>query len=105
MTRPELEQEYVAPRTEMEQALTNIFAEVLGIEKVGLHDNFFDLGGHSLLATQVASRIREKLKVDTSLEQLFDRPTVAELAEDVEQSRSSKEQAIDQITRLSYSSE
>jgi surfactin family lipopeptide synthetase C len=78
--RPELGQEYVAPRNAVEQMLAGIWAEVLGVEKVGVHDNFFELGGHSLLATQVMSRLRRVLGVDLSIRQLFERPTLGGLA-------------------------
>ncbi|MGH7824580.1 MAG: non-ribosomal peptide synthetase [Candidatus Binatia bacterium] len=80
-TRPELEHGYAAPRTEAEEVLARIWAEVLKVERVGVHDDFFDLGGHSLLATQVASRVREALQVNVPLRLLFDKPTIAELAE------------------------
>ena len=63
-----------------------ICAEVLKLEKIGIHDNFFDLGGHSLKATQVTSRVREALRLDLSLRVLFEAPTVAELASRIEQS-------------------
>ena len=69
-----------APRTPAEEILTGIWSQVLGIQDLGVHDNFFDLGGHSLLATQVLSRIRRQFGVDLPLRILFDQPTVAELA-------------------------
>jgi acyl carrier protein len=82
--RPELGQAYVAPRSEVESALASIVAEVLGIARVGVHDDFFALGGHSLLATQVVSRIRSKLAVTLPLRELFQAPTVAQIAPLVE---------------------
>ena len=86
--RPELEQSFVAARTPIEEIVAEIWAEVLKREKVGIHDNFFDLGGHSLLATQVVSRIRERLQAELPLRVLFETPTVAELALQIEQSTS-----------------
>ncbi len=76
----ESHQAYVAPRTALERVLATYYAELLGVERVGIHDNFFDLGGHSLLATRLASRVRRTLKVDLPLRSLFDEPTVARLA-------------------------
>jgi amino acid adenylation domain-containing protein len=75
---------YVAPRTPAEEKLAGIWASALGLERVGIHDNFFDLGGHSLLAIRLISRIRESFQVEIFLPSLFDRPTVAELAEQIE---------------------
>ncbi|RKZ86612.1 MAG: non-ribosomal peptide synthetase, partial [Candidatus Parabeggiatoa sp. nov. 1] len=75
------EETFVAPRTPEEELLAGIWATVLGIERVGSHDNFFDLGGHSLLATQVMSRIREAFSIKLPLINLFKYPTVAGLAE------------------------
>jgi acyl carrier protein len=76
--------EFVAPQTETEKVLAEIWAEVLSVEKLGIHDNFFDLGGHSLMATQVVSRIRDIFKVDLPLSKLFEIPTVAQLSVQLE---------------------
>lgn len=81
-SRPNLSNDYIAPRNEIEQTIAEIWQEILGLETVGIHDSFFDLGGHSLLAIQVLSRLRETLNVELSMSDLlFDTPTVAGLAE------------------------
>jgi amino acid adenylation domain-containing protein len=72
---------FTAPRNAVEETLVEIFAEVLGLEKVGIHDNFFDLGGHSLLATRVVSRIRKMFNAELPLRNFFESPTAAEIAE------------------------
>lgn len=72
---------YVAPRTSTEQMVANIWADLLGLERVGIHNNFFELGGHSLLATQVISRIREMFGIELPLSVLFEVADIAELAE------------------------
>jgi amino acid adenylation domain-containing protein len=74
--RPELETRYVAPRTPIEQQLVAIWRDVLGIQEIGIHDNFFALGGHSLLATRVNARIRRELGLVLPLRDIFLHPTV-----------------------------
>ncbi|MEV6869039.1 condensation domain-containing protein, partial [Streptosporangium subroseum] len=80
-SRPELGEQFVAPRSATEEVLAGVWAEVLGLERVGVTDSFFDLGGHSLIATQVTSRVRVAFGVELALATLFDHPTVAGLAE------------------------
>jgi amino acid adenylation domain-containing protein len=72
--------ELIAPRTEVERALAAIWCEVLGLERCGVRQSFFDLGGHSLKATQVVSRIRQRLGVELPLRAIFSHPTIEELA-------------------------
>jgi acyl carrier protein len=77
--------EYVAPRNDTERLLAQAWSEVLGVRRVGIHDDFFDLGGNSILATQLISRLAPHFNVDIPLSSLFDRRTIAGLAELVEQ--------------------
>lgn len=83
-THSGLEAGYVAPRTPAEKQLAEIWAKVLGLERVGIYDNFFELGGHSLLLTQLLVQVRDAFEVDLSLSSLFASSTVAELAEKIE---------------------
>ncbi|MES2821426.1 MAG: amino acid adenylation domain-containing protein [Pseudomonadota bacterium] len=69
------------PRTSLEQVLAEVWQSVLGLESLGIHDNFFALGGHSLLATQLVARLRRQLGVELALRTIFEAPTIAQLAE------------------------
>ncbi|MEU9191158.1 amino acid adenylation domain-containing protein [Streptomyces sp. NPDC048484] len=83
--RPDLAA-YTAPATPTEELLAEIWAQVLGVDRVGAEDDFFELGGHSLLATQAVSRIREVFETEVPLSSLFDRPTIAGLAAVIDES-------------------
>ena len=78
-TRPQLEVAYVQPKTEIEQAIAQIWKQVLQVEKVGIHDNFFDLGGHSLLMIKVHSQLKDKFKTNIPLVEMFRHPTISSL--------------------------
>ena len=67
----------------MEEMLAGIWSELLGIDQVGVEDDFFELGGHSLLATQAVSRIRQAFRVEMPLRMLFEKPTIAETARQI----------------------
>lgn len=85
LPRPKPEQIYVSdnfiqPRTPLEEMITTIWASVLDHEHISVHDNFFQMGGHSLLATQIVARIREIFQIEVSVRDLFETPTIAALA-------------------------
>ena len=100
-SRPELDDAFAAPGTPVEKILANIWAEILKLDKVGIRDNFFELGGHSLLATQVVSRIRSAFSIEFPLRQLFESPTVAEMAIIItsDQAKRASEAALEQMLR------
>jgi acyl carrier protein len=79
--RPGLDSAFVAPRTPLEAELASLWSEVLGIERIGIHDSFFELGGHSLSAVRVMARLQTRSGVQLSLRDVFDRPTIAALAQ------------------------
>ena len=78
--RPELEQAYVPPRSEIEKAIAQVWQEVLHLEKVGVNDNFFDVGGNSLLMVQINSKLQEVLDRNLSIVEMFQKPTINSLA-------------------------
>ena len=78
--RPELDTLFVASRTPAEQQLASIWADVLVLDRVGIHDNFFDLGGHSLAAMRVVSQVIKEFQLELPLQSLFQSPTIAAMA-------------------------
>ena len=76
-----LQESYVAPRNTTEQQIADVWAQVLNLDRVGIHDNFFELGGHSLLATQIIARLRKAFTVELSLRTFFEAPTIGDLGE------------------------
>ncbi|MCZ7434492.1 amino acid adenylation domain-containing protein [Streptomyces sp. WMMC1477] len=85
--RPDAAGEYTAPRDELETEIARVWAEVLGVDRVGAHDDFFALGGHSLLATRVAGRLRAALDREVRVRTLFDQPVLSALAEALRETR------------------
>jgi amino acid adenylation domain-containing protein len=90
-TSRQVDSEYVAPSTETELLVAAIWQEVLGVAQVGVTDDFFEMGGHSLLATQLLSRLRNTFQVELPLRVLFEAPTVANLALQIEQTTQSNQ--------------
>lgn len=92
---------FVAANTPLEEMVAGIWAQILGLEQVGIHDNFFELGGHSLLGTQVISQLRQIFQVEIPLRRLFEAPTVAELAKQIETAMQSKAELKSPMERIS----
>ena len=90
---PNLQNTYVAPKNELAQTIADVWRGVLGIDQLGIYDNFFNLGGHSLMALQVLSRLRRAFQVDVSVRLFFEALTVAGQAEIIEKAKSQAEQA------------
>ena len=87
---PQPDETFVAPRTQTEWEVARIWSQILKVDKVSIHDNFFDLGGHSLLANQVISRMNDRFPVKLSLRRIFETPTVAGLADAIESDASTE---------------
>ena len=85
LTQPDRDTHATAPRTQAEELLARLWAQVIGVECVGIHDDFFALGGDSLMATQLISLIRDATQVEVSFLSFFDTPTVAEMARCIEE--------------------
>jgi acyl carrier protein len=83
--RPEVATAYIPPESPVEQKIAEVWQRLLGFEQIGLHDNFFELHGHSLLGMQLLARLRQLFQVNIPLARLFEGPTVAELAQVVEE--------------------
>jgi acyl carrier protein len=83
-SRPELSTAYDAPQSDVERRLASIWGELLGIDRIGRHDDFFELGGHSLLATRVLARVQDSLGTRLTLREVFDSPTVQKMASRLE---------------------
>jgi amino acid adenylation domain-containing protein len=98
--RPDLAAAFAAPRTPAETVLATIWTELLNLERVGIHDDFFFLGGHSLLAVQLISRIRHAFQVELPLRGLFERPTVAAIAAQIEQIKAPSENTASVLAQL-----
>ncbi|MEP7342690.1 MAG: amino acid adenylation domain-containing protein [Acidobacteriota bacterium] len=92
-SRDGCEIEYVAPTTTTERELAQLWSNLLKLERVGIHDNFFDAGGHSLLAMQLVSRVRELFSAELPLRAIFEFPTVAGLAENIDAIRATNQNA------------
>jgi acyl carrier protein len=84
----QLQSAYVAPQSQLERTVATVWQEVLHLEKIGIHDNFFDVGGHSLLLTQLQNKLQEVLNRDLSILDLFKYPTISSLAEYLGQEQS-----------------
>jgi acyl transferase domain-containing protein len=83
--RPNLSSQYVKPRNDTERTIAEVWQQILGIAPIGIYDKFFELGGHSLLAIQLISELRDAFQVELSAQRLFEAPTIAELAQSIEQ--------------------
>ena len=106
-TRPEADESFVPPRTPLETLLADAWRDVLKIDQIGIHENFFDLGGHSLLAARVVSKVRSVLDVELGMVDVFQAQTISGLAEMLyprvaqQQSQTDLAKLIDELANLS----
>lgn len=96
-TKQKLHRTYTPPETPQEVRLAAIWAEVLSLEQVGIHEDFFELGGHSLLAAQIIHRINQTFQIDLPMRAIFDQPTIAGLALSIEEALIEKLEAIPEL--------
>ncbi|WP_434295735.1 condensation domain-containing protein, partial [Clostridium botulinum] len=94
--------EYEAPRNKVEETLAKIWSEILGIEKIGINDNFFDLGGHSLKATILMSKIHKELSREVPLKELFKSPTIKDLSKYIESAEENLYSKIEKVEEKEY---
>ena len=99
-SRPNLRNAYVPPQNDVERVVVSILETCLGIDVIGIHDNFFDLGGQSLLATRVVSALRDAFQVEISLRALFEKPTAAAMAKTIEMISTENHVEVATIARL-----
>jgi hypothetical protein len=98
--RPKLKEALVLPRTPVEEVIAGLWSELLGVEQVGVHDDFLKLGGHSLLMTQLASRLQEAFLIELPLRLLLASPTVALMSRELEAFGQAEGKDATQIARL-----
>ncbi|WP_434284402.1 amino acid adenylation domain-containing protein, partial [Clostridium botulinum] len=94
--------EYEAPRNKVEETLAKIWSEILGVEKIGISDNFFDLGGHSLKATILMSKIHKELNKEVPLKELFKSPTIKDLSKYIESAEENLYSKIEKVEEKEY---
>jgi thioester reductase-like protein len=93
-------EKFAPPQTSTELTLAEIWSAILGVERIGVNDNFFDIGGHSIKAIQIVSQIQDRLKVDLSIRELFMRPTIAGLSDSIERAQGTTNRAEQKMTHL-----
>jgi surfactin family lipopeptide synthetase C len=99
--RPEINEDFVAPRTPTEEFVSQTWLDALKLDRAGIHDNFFELGGHSLLAARMFSDLRKRFGVELNLIDIFNAPTIAELAEMIYQRETEQAKSDDLMSLLS----
>lgn len=104
-TRHEPEQTYVAPRNPTEETIAGLWSQVLGVERVGAHDNFFDLGGHSIFAIQLLSRLNKAFHLDLPLRLIYDKPQLSEQAATIGQNQTESSELIELLAELEDTSD
>ncbi|QQS37255.1 MAG: SDR family oxidoreductase [Ignavibacteriales bacterium] len=105
-SRPNLSTEYIPPSTDVEKTIAEVWQEVLGVDMIGINDDFLELGGHSLLLTRIVMKVRKKFSIDLSLGNLFEVPTIAAFAREVNKASESKSDkpvtVISSVSRQAY---